>query len=127
MNNLSHGEFLKWANEELGVYWDFLSAVFSLGGWRHGFGAFWSAHPYLALGIFLAIPIMGIIFSEGVGLISKISYILALISFIAGITRIKNEPSEAGMLVLVSLLFASAGAIVQFFFSKAGVPIDFAR
>ena len=67
------------------------------------------------------------IFSEGVGLISKISYILALISFIAGITRIKNEPSEAGMLILVSLLFASAGAIVQFFFSKAGVPIDFAR
>src|SRR3990167_3190877 len=61
VNNLSHGGFLKWANEELGVYWDFLSSVFSLGGWRHGFGAFWSAHPYLALGIFLAIPMMGII------------------------------------------------------------------
>src|SRR3990167_10135885 len=61
VNNLSHGGFLKWANEELGVYWDFLSVVFSLGGWSHGFGAFWSAHPYLALGIFLAIPMMGII------------------------------------------------------------------
>ena len=65
--------------------------------------------------------------SEGVGLIDKIAYVLALISFIAGLTKMKHEPSEAGTLIVVALLFASAGAIVQFFFHKAGVPIDFVR
>ena len=65
--------------------------------------------------------------SEGVGLIGKISYVLALVVFIAGLTKMKHEPSEAGMLIVVALLFASAGAIVQFFFHKAGVPIDFVR
>ena len=59
LNHLSRGGLLRWANECLASYWHFLNAIFSLGGWKHGFGSFWNYHPHLATVIFLAIPILG--------------------------------------------------------------------
>lgn len=60
-NNLFRGGPLKWANEMLVSYWHLLNAIFSFVGWKRGFGSFWSIHPQIAVAIFLAIPILGVI------------------------------------------------------------------
>ena len=61
LNNLFRGGLLKWANEMLVSYWHLLNAIFSFVGWKRGFGSFWNVHPQIAVAIFLAIPMLGII------------------------------------------------------------------
>lgn len=61
LNHLSRGALLRWSNGLLSSYWYFLNTIFSFMGWRRGFGSFWSLHPKLAVAIFLAIPLLGIV------------------------------------------------------------------
>lgn len=82
---------------------------------------------FLYSSLFLALADPTSMFSTAVGWICKITYILALIAFVSGLTKIKHEPAEAGTMIVMALLFAASAAIVNFFFQRAGMPtIDIA-
>jgi hypothetical protein len=76
----------------------------------------------LPLNIFFAFADPSSMFSYVLGLICKISFLLAVVTFISGIFRFKHDPSEAAIMMISAALFALAVTIVNYFFSTAGLP-----
>ncbi len=62
------------------------------------------------------------LFGTVVGWICKLSYLLALITFISGAFRHKHDPTEAMTIMISSVLFAVGVSIINLFFNTAGLP-----
>ena len=104
LNSLSHGGLLRWANEVLISYWHFLNAIFSLSGWKYGFGSFWNYHPFLAMTTFLGIPIVGGITTFLVLKRARLaaSIILFLYAWHYGLSTFVHTPTQWMTLLIVA-------------------------
>lgn len=73
--------------------------------------------------MFLAVADPSNMFSTIANWIGKITFLLAVISFVTGVLRWHNDPGEAKKAFIMAALLAFSWGIITYLFSSAGMPV----